>query len=99
MFAIPEGMAGYSYPEVAEEFSAPDTSIDGNSAEIDILYEDDTEESGDGTDDSGAPDTPDLEIVDQIVRISQTGNQVVDVIVEVEDVVGASKYEFRVVKV
>jgi hypothetical protein len=39
-----------------------------------------------------------LRIVSQDVRKNKAGNQIVDVIFEVEDVPGAKKYEFRVTK-
>jgi len=42
--------------------------------------------------------TPDiLGVIDQVVRTAKGGVQVVDVVLDVEDIIGASEYQFRVV--
>lgn len=46
-----------------------------------------------------APETPDIiRVVSQEVRTNKSGNQVIDLIIEVEDVLGAVKYDYRVTK-
>ncbi len=40
-----------------------------------------------------------IQIVEQIVKRSSDGKIIVDLVIEVEDVIGANKYEYRLSKV
>lgn len=90
MFFIPEGVDEFIYHD------------------RETTYETSQEETGDDffvTDDGDAdyfdgPATPEIiEVVSQTIRTTAAGNQVVDLVVEVEDLAGLSKYEFRVTKI
>lgn len=86
MFAIPDGVDELYYDE---NILADETDEDNFAEESDADA---------GIDYSDQPDTPQvLQVVEQIVRMDASGNEVVDLIVEVEDV-GVEDYEFHVTK-
>lgn len=94
MFYIPEGATEFDYidrlPATDEEvadFAASDES------EIDFSEFDDAI-------DTDVPFTPQItSIVSQTVHKTAAGNEVVDVVIEVDDIDGVTSYEFRVTKV
>lgn len=91
MFHIPEGVQELYYDEsqttdelVVEEL-AEDADITDESDDIDY---------------SEQPETPQILgiLPPQVVRMDAAGNEVVDIVLEVDDVFNATKYEFRVTK-
>lgn len=88
MFFIPEGIP----PEVWDYKG--DDQIGSDDDFTDIFSDDDSE------DDDGLGVVDSLTVISQkIRRVGKTNHKVVDIVVEIEDVPGADKYEFRVVKV
>lgn len=84
-FFIPEGVDEFTYDEKSAAGVAVDISDDYWLATDDAIYGD-------------SPLVPDiLGIIEQIFRTSPYGTQVVDVVFDVEDVAGATNYEFRLV--
>lgn len=87
------------YTELSDEYlleDAPssDTEIDVQS---DSLFDDESELDEDNNDDElGVPAS--LSIVSQTVRTGPDGNQVVDIVVDVEEVFGAVNYDIRITK-
>jgi hypothetical protein len=83
IFNLPDGLLDYEY----EDFYNPTGFVD---------YDDEVlvDEQPIG----GLPTPNALTVVEQIIRTLPDGSQVVDVVVEVDDVEGAVKYEFRIVK-
>jgi hypothetical protein len=102
MFYIPEGVDELSYND-------EDTNIDVDSSdeegyvlefsydEADAAYDYD----GEDIDYSEAPETPQIlgVIPPQVIRMSASGSEVVDVILDIDGAVGVSKYEVRVTKI
>lgn len=93
MFYIPEGVDEFVYEDenswipIVEPYEEPE------------IYFEDTFVSEDDLNYYDGPETPDiLGVVEQIARTDETGRQVVDVILEVEDLPGVSNYEFRVTR-
>lgn len=93
MFYIPEGVDELVYDEQDEfdntteqdEFVVTDAYIDYGSDDADY---------------SDTPDVPDiLGVVSQTLRRSPSGNHVVDLVIDVEDVDSISKYEVRLTKI
>jgi hypothetical protein len=88
-------------------------SREGTDGDVYILGEDISEESftddgdsDDDWDDDGVPDdlamleTPeDFQVIEQILRRGPGGQQVVDIVIEAEEILGATNYEIQVVKV
>lgn len=99
MFYIPEGMddrvwAYQETPDVGEEPEDEDFSDDFD-VESDFSIIDESDSEGDD-----APMAVDnLTIISQTLRRAQDGTQVVDIVAEVDDVPGATKYEFRITKI
>lgn len=97
LFAIPPGSE--------EEFV-----FSRESADIDLLagieiseedFEDDDEDDGDdpNSPDDDILDTPeDFTVISQTLRRGPGGQQVVDIVIEAEEVVGAINYEIQVTK-
>lgn len=93
-FAIPEGLKYTTVREPVEDESSTDDDID---VQIES-YEDESSEL-DEEEVSGDIETPEnIEIVSQTVRTAPDGRQVIDVVIEVTDVVGAINYDVRVTK-
>lgn len=81
-------------PDSTEELPDPDADID---FQTDTLDDDDSELDEDEVgDELGVPGT--FEIVEQTVRTAPDGTQVVDIVIDVEEVEGAVKYEVRIAK-
>lgn len=94
---IPEGLKNARESvsrDRTEELPEPDADID---FQTETLSDDesqlDEEEVGDELDVPGT-----FEIVSQTVRTGPDGAQVVDIVIDVEEVQGAVKYEVRVTK-
>lgn len=98
MFFIPEGVDELKYgigiivPESDE--------IDENEFDVDIDADDTGATDGDDTDYSDAPETPTVFgiIPPQVIHMDASGNEVVDVVFDVEDIWDATSYEIRVTK-
>ena len=94
---IPEGLKNARESvntESTEEIPEPDADIDFQTDTlIDEESELDEEFVGDELDVPGT-----FEIVSQTVRTGPDGSQVVDIVIDVEEVEGAVKYEVRVTK-
>lgn len=88
MFPIPVGVDELVY--------ADNDEVDGLAAlALDELYGSDNDGDTDG---DGIPVPDILGIISQKMRRTKAGNQVIDVLFDVEDIEGAVKYELRVVK-
>jgi len=62
-----------------------------------VDYEDDAAPGSGFVEDELDPPSS-MEVVSQTVRTGPDGNQVVDVVIDVEDIDGAINYEFRITK-
>ena len=95
MFFIPDGVDELVYDDVERTLEVDE--VEESSEEIfeDYLLIDETETSSfDG------PDTPDiLGVIEQVLRTTATGAQVVDLVLDIEEIPGISKYEFKVAKI
>lgn len=95
MFFIPEGVEELVYND---EFETTEPSEE----EVEVSYSDYSDEY-DVEDDNNyyeGPATPEIiGVVSQTIRRLPSGQQVVDVVIEVSDVAGAENYEVRVTKV
>lgn len=81
-------------PDREEDVAEPDADID---FQVETLDDDESELDEDEVgDELDVPGT--FEIVEQIVRTAPDGTQVVDIIIDVEEVEGAVKYEVRITK-
>lgn len=80
-------------PDVQEDLAEPDADID---IQEETLSDDDSQldedEVGDELDVPGS-----FTIISQTVRTAPDGNQVIDIVIDVEEVDGAVKYEIRIV--
>lgn len=98
MFYIPTGMSddAWAYdesPVVDYDDVAPDYDDIDVDSDVTII-----DEGDDSTDD--APDAIDnLTVLSQTLRRAADGSTVVDIVVSVDTIPGATKYEFRVTKV
>lgn len=98
LFTIPEG--------AEDQFSTSINEIDEISLESDEFefygdenLQDGYEEGDEHENETGALDTPDgYTIVSQTLRRAPGGQQVVDLVIEVNDVAGATNYEVQVTK-
>lgn len=80
--------------DVIEELPEPDADID---FQTDTLIDEDSELDEESVEDE--LDVPgSFEVITQTVRTAPDGSQVVDIVIEVEEVEGAVKYEVRVTK-
>lgn len=81
-------------PDVTGELPDPDADIN---IQFETLIDEDSEldeeEVGDELDVPGT-----FEIISQTVRTGPDGSQVVDIVIDVEEVEGAVKYEVRITK-
>lgn len=91
MFDIPEGTDEFSYDD--QELFVEDEIIEETTVDDGYVGGDDF---GDYDDRPGFPDI--IGIVSQTIRTTPAGNQVVDVVLEVDDITALSKYEIRVTK-
>lgn len=93
MFHIPVGME--------DDWEYSDDGYVGSDADRDEFeLTDDFIDGGDDEDEDDGPEVPEiLGIVSQTVRHSDEGTKVIDVVIEVEDIPGITKYEIRVTKV
>jgi len=98
IFHIPEGAVDFVYDD-KDRFNTPDNSDvggsgnDGNGPDTFIM--------DDGNDDTaGVPDVPEVVgVVQQDIDRKPWGQQVIDVLIDVSDVAGDVKYEYRITKV
>lgn len=92
-FAVPEGLK-YTTVRVPVEDESSDDDIDIQiGSHLDDSSELDEEEI------SGDIETPEnIDIISQDVRTAPDGRQVIDVVIEVTDVVGAINYDVRITK-
>lgn len=104
MFFIPEGVDELVYDEdlsYQANTSASEGDVDDDLAEVE--FNDDNVDYGspDDVDYTDAPETPQIIgiIPPQVLRTGDSGAEVVDVILEVEDVDGVTNYELRVTKI
>lgn len=80
--------------DVVEDIPDPDADID---IQEDTLDDDDSQlDEDESSDELDVPGT--FVIVSQTVRTAPDGSQVVDVVIDVEEVEGAAKYEVRITK-
>lgn len=96
MFYIPDGATEFTYGQVKDVpdiFS--DDELDGSDSEY-SPYDDDL-----GVSDGGdTPPTPSiLGVVSQTITRTAAGNEVVDVVIEVDDIDGVTNYQFRISKI
>lgn len=96
-FPIPDGLKN-AIERLRNEDEAPVTEEEADlDIQIEFLDEEeselDEEEMPDGV---AAPDY--IEIISQTVRTAPDGRQVVDVVIDVEEVDGAIKYDVRITK-
>lgn len=91
MFNIPEGVDELVY----DEDRSDDLNYDAGTEEFaEGIIEDEIVDENDGL-----PPTPTiLGILSQTLRTLKSGDERVDVVLTVEDIVGVDKYEFRVSK-
>jgi hypothetical protein len=89
IFYVPEEMDDYVYDEVFDDEIEPPQGGFLDSGVV--IYPPEPGESEPAT--LATPEN--LQIVQQIIRTSADGTQVVDVVFSVEDVPGAVTYEFR----
>lgn len=103
MFYLPEGMdpRDWDYAPNNGETDGDDILVDGDGddlvavgSDVEIVDERDV-----GPEDAGPPAPDTLTIVGQSLRRAPDGSIVVDVVVDVEDIAGINKYEFRVTKI
>lgn len=103
MFLIPDGMDEFVYDENEDTGGSDDDLEDDTTiaaTESGVVDDFEVVDEGDEGYNGGGVETPEiLGIVSQTIRTKDDGSQVVDVIVEVEDIPGVSKYEVRVAKV
>jgi len=90
MFHIPEGVDELVYSDNA----GPNGRGAGEDVTDDSFFGFDT---GDYSDTPGVPDI--LGIISQTIRTNSSGNQVVDVVLDVEDMDDLTEYEVRVTKI
>jgi hypothetical protein len=94
-FFIPEGVDELVYDD-NDEFSSEEEELlldDTDVLDPDIIIGDET------TDDSAAVPVPeDITIVSQKLGTGPGGQQVVDVVVNVKNIAGVEKFEFRITK-
>lgn len=94
-FNIPEGVDELAYDEDSSDAANYAESVDG---EVEFASDTSVVQTQ-PTDTSGAPPSPQvLGIIKQTVRTLANGDERVDVVLDVEDIVGVDKYEFRISK-
>lgn len=90
LFPIPEGLRDFIYSDREFPF---DPDVDAATADTEDVS---LGEEGEGEEEDEVPTAPrTFKIVKQTIRTKKDGSQVVDLTVEVEAVMGAEKYEFR----
>lgn len=102
-FAVPEGLEAFTYGDVdeIEELEFIERTSDDEAQLDDIFYEfEDVEDSEEPVDSDDSPGTPQIYgIISQTIRTSDTGTQVVDVVLDVETIDDTTKYDIRIVPV
>lgn len=100
MFFIPEGIEDEVWAYRTEDVVTTD-SEDFSEADDDYSVDSDVTviDEGDASDDDSPIAVNNLTVVSQVLRRAQDGTQVVDIVVDVDDIPGLTKYEFRVTKV
>lgn len=102
-FPLPDGMDPRVWSNLPVEGETDGDALEETDGEDDFTDVGSDIEIVDDEDDSAADDSieaPDnLTIVAQTLRRAADGSIVVDVVVDVEDVYGVTKYEFRVTKI
>lgn len=100
MFFIPEGASELEYTtdsinvEIIEGADEADAVESANEFEVDFSEFDEIDHTGD------TPDVPLINgIASQTVHRTNVGNEVVDVVLDVDDIDGVTSYEFRVTKI
>lgn len=98
MFYIPEDVDELVYDDGGLNALLEVEELD-ESYDVSIEYDDGTQP--DDSDYNSTPETPQVLylVPPQQFRMTDAGMEVVDVILEVEDVLDADKYEFRVTKI
>lgn len=97
MFAIPQGVDELQYSDVGDSAGVTDLIDDYTGLPLredvnaEIVFEDDKDNSVE------VPDI--LSIINQTIRRSPGGVNVVDLLVEADNLPNISKYEFRVTKI
>lgn len=96
VFFIPDGVEELEYSDKSVTIAADE--IDENEFDIDIDI--DTSDSSESPDNEGDDlEVPQiLDVFSQTIHMDATGKEVVDVVFDVTEVFGVSKYELRVVK-
>lgn len=94
---LPEGLKNArisTAPDVTEDVPDPDADID---VQIETFNDDDSQLDEDEVgNELGVPGS--FVIISQSVRTAPDGRQVVDVVIDVEEIPGAVKYEVRTTK-
>lgn len=94
---LPIGLKNANVVETPQEGIVVDSPEDPAVFEFEEVFVDEDEEDLNEDFSNDTLDPPEsLEIVDQNVRTGPDGRQVVDIIIEVEDVVGAQDYDIRI---
>lgn len=96
-FAIPEGLKDTTVRDPFEDINP----VTFDEADIDVQVESYDEETSEISTDEVNDDiaTPEaIEIISQDVRTAPDGRQVIDIVIEVTDVDGATGYDVRVTK-
>lgn len=91
MFHIPDGVEELYYDE-SQTTDEPFVE--------EVVDDADITDQTDDIDYSEQPETPQILgiLPPQVIRMDASGNEVVDIVLEVDDVFDATKYEFRVTK-
>lgn len=98
---VPEGLVGARVGEVEDDKPLP--PVEPAQDDYGVIYqseeydeEDDSDEDLEGEDFLEVPN--ELVILSQTVRTAPDGSQVIDVVIDVEETIGAVDYEVRVTK-
>ena len=84
---------GITYDDVID---ADDVLTDGSTPDVPDTPNVPTDDDGEGAEVLPTPQW--MNIIDQQVRIAPDGKAVVDVVIELEDVTGATEYDVRITK-
>lgn len=97
LFDIPDGVDEFVYDETSSgELTLSEDSFSGSEGD-EYDFSGDVFVTDDDINYSNAPPTPAINgVIEEIVHTGPTGNQVIDVIIDVQDIEGAINYEFRV---
>lgn len=97
MFLIPDGLVGYEYGDEALRLPTKESEIQAAAAASDVYYVlSELADSGSGN--AYGLDTPSIiGIISQYVHTASTGQQLVDVLLQIDDIVNA-EYDFQVAR-